>query len=225
MIKIKDTSRFRSGAFLSAMNDIKDFVAQEDAADLGITAIKEQFSEAVERFTNHFKNYKRGSEHTETIALMDFERDETLIGFSKHITLYKKFPEADKAQAAKDLYTIIKKYGKAPHKKPLEEETGVIIALLKELSAPDITQKIALIGATPWITALQKSNTKLSEISQQRTSKSATIEAGTTKAIRMETYEVFKKLVHTINSLAFINDEDKYKRLIDRINEVLKNAQ
>lgn len=44
---------------------------------------------------------------------------------------------------------------------------------------------------------------------------------GVSKAARNKMYEVFKKLMQTINSLAFLQGKDKFDRLIRNINQEL----
>lgn len=223
MINKIDLSQLRIGTFLTTLTNIKDYIAQENVQDLGLTAIQGEFTEAIEELTALFKSTERGSKHTQRLTELDNERDKALVGLIKHINLFASFPETDKAAAANDLSRILKKYGKSPQLRPFAEETGLIIGLLAELSATEIKQKIALIGATPWVEVLTRANGEFAELSKERVYETAGTEVGATKSARNKAYEVFKKLVKTINSLAFINGEAKYKKLADNINQELAN--
>lgn len=223
MITKVDLNAIRMGSFLTIMNNVRDYLAKENVQELGLEAIKNEFSASVDSLTELFKSHERGSKHTEKLTQLDNQRDRALVGFIKHVELFAKFPEEDKAIAASDLARIVKKYGKSPQLKPFNEETGIIIGLLAELSDAESKAKIALIGATPWISVLTTANAEFAELSKERVYESAGVEVGATKTARSKTYEVFKKLVKTINSLAFLNGEDKYKRLADNINKELAN--
>ncbi|MDO5104440.1 DUF6261 family protein [Capnocytophaga sp.] len=224
MIEKFDISQVRNGIFLSVVTNVRDYVAQENVTDLGLEAISSEFAQSVATFTEVFKAAERGSKHTKDVARLDRERDGALVGLIKHANLFAKFPEKDKAEAGEALARIFKKYGKSPQTKPFAEETGIIIALLAELETPESKAQLDRIGATPWVEVLTRANNEFVSLSKEKTYEVANTEAGATKTARSKTYEVFKKLVKTINALAFLNGEDKYKRLIDNINQELKKA-
>lgn len=210
--------------FFQNMANIKAFLEQEDLEALKLKAVSDEFTAAFNALDTALKPFRK-SGLTEGIAELDRRRDMALVGFAAHCRLFATFPDADKAAAAARLLLTLDKYGKAPQDKPAREETAIIYNLLQDLDEAPATADIGLIGATQWVTDLRTANTAYEKSYNDRTQHDAAVITGATKEARVAMYEVFRKLVQTINALAFLGGAEPYARLIDNINMEVRRAQ
>lgn len=222
MIEKFDLTQKRLGTFLSILNNIRDYLAQEDVQELGLEKVQKEFNDALKEFVSVFRSSARGSKHTKYIVQASEARVNALTGLIKHAALFETFPEQVKASVGEDLTRIFKKYGKTPYTSPTTELTGLIIGLLEELGTPENKRKIEAIGATAWVDALKMENDNFITHIQQRIIEDNALGIGATKLARGYAYEMFRKLVKTINALAFLHGEEKYRPLVEKIRKEIE---
>lgn len=224
MIKKFDLSRVRLMEFFQVMTNIKVFLEKENLKTLGLEKAKKVFDEKYTAFDEALKPLKK-SDLTAKIHELDSQRDEALVGLSAHARAFTNFPDPAKSSVAKKILAHIEKYGKNLQNKPLQEETGIIINLLQDLSVSEMTQALTTIGATEWITKMQTANEALAQMHNDRTEANGAVEVGKSKQTRQELQEAFKQIVKTINALSFVNGEEPYRNIANAINEEMKNAR
>ena len=135
------------------------------------------------------------------------------------------FPIAEKAQAAELVKRTLDKYGKSIQELGFTEQTGVVINLLQDLTQTPVKEAVNIIGATPWVTILQKTNEQYIETFIQRTEIEATLKTGKTNAARLAMQAALTKMCKLINALALVHGEAAYKKLSDSINEEISSAK
>lgn len=224
MIKKFDLSRVRVMEFFQVMTNIKAFLEKENLQELGLQKAKESFDEKYAAFDEALKPLHK-SEITAKLQEQDAKRDEALVGLLAHCRAFSTFPEEAKRTAAGQLLAQIEKYGKNLQNKPLQEETGILINLLQDLASQEMAQALETIGAMPWVEVLKSANQSFVALHNERTEEQGAVLVGKTKETRTALAEAFKTMVKSINSLAFINGEEKYQNLANAINEEVKNAR
>lgn len=225
MVKELSLSKVRLMEFFQVMTNIKVFLEKENLDTLGLEKVKKAFDEKYTAFDEALKPIKK-SEFTVEIHRLDAERDDALLGLLAHCRAFITFPNEAKSNAAKQILAQIEKYGKNIQIKPLQEETGIIINLLQDLSTSEMSQSLTTIGATEWITKMRTANDTLMQMYNSRTEeKGGAIEVGKSKKTRQELEEAFRNIVKTINALAFVNGEAPYRNLANALNEEVKRAR
>lgn len=221
MIQKTDLNRTRLFDFVGKMKNIQSHLAQEDVATLGLETIQGEFVQKLTELEKAVKPISK-NEHTATLSELDDARGLMLRGMIKFFEAYKNFPNEAKEKAGMKLVLIAKKYGKVPDKRKFNEETAIVESLLQDLALPENEALVKQIGAAEWVKALKEKNDEFSRVFNLRTNEYAGTEPGSSKMARKEMYDVFKKLVQTINALAFLQGTEKYERLIKNINQELE---
>ena len=209
--------------FSQVMANVKTFLSKENLSDLNLTQLAAEFNTQLTTFEEVLKPLRK-SENTKKIKNLDEKRDSMLMGFIGHCKLFSYFPDEPIAEAAQKLVLVVEKYGKSPQRLSLREETATIKNLLEAVKKPEVHQAVNAIGAEKWLMHLETANMELEKLHTDRTEEKATVEAGKTKEEREKMQEAFTKLATAINGLAVIYGKEKYKNLMNVINEEVKRV-
>lgn len=210
--------------FYQVMVNVDAHVRQEDIEALKLTDVMtNDFEPALKIFDEVMKPiYKSGL--TTDIIFWDEERDRMIVGARKHLKATMLNPDKEVAAAAETLLEVMDNYGKSIQRKPMREETGIITNLLQDYAKPEYLPLVEKSGVKPYTTKMGEYNSKVEEVYNSRTRIQAAIEVGVAKEARQNMQKAFSKLVKTINANAFLNGEEPYQRLMDNINQEVKQA-
>jgi len=223
MIHHVNLSRIRVMNFYLAMSNVSTFLAKEDLETLKLKDQVAIFNEKYKAFDDAVVPLRKSGK-TDKLHKHGSERDDALIGLGRHLRLYITYPVKTMSDAAWRLYPVLKGYGKMPHLKPQREKTALISNLLQDYDTAQAKADLTLIGADKWVDILKDSNSKYKGTYQERVEFESALKKGLTQKTRDDLYEEFKRLVQRINSLALIEGEAPYLKLMEKINVEMKQA-
>nr|PID95645.1 MAG: hypothetical protein CSA94_00505 [Bacteroidota bacterium] len=207
------------------MQLISKWLDKEDLEQLKLTDEAAKFKATLKELDDALLQAKKTG-FTQKIIEADNIRDSLLIGLNYVVKGMTYFTDSNISNMAEQVKTILSKYGKRIDTLPQREESAVIENILQDLQAEPIAGMLPQLGLSQWIPKLQEANTNFDSLYLARSEKEATFISGLTREQREKMQEHFSHLCRTIEAYAFIDGEDAYKTLADRINvEVAKIKQ
>ena len=122
------------------------------------------------------------------------------------------------------IMNIIEKYGTGIQRLPQREETAVITNLMQDLRANSADIQ-SITGLITWVDKLDEANKAFDALYNSRTEKEAEFIVGLTRTERAAMQTDFENLCRGIDAYAFINGEENYKPLANKINTEIANVQ
>lgn len=162
---------------------------------------------------------------THPLLEADEQRDKATVGFNAYLRAMDLSPEAEKAEAARRIRLITEKYGSGLQNLSLREQTAATVNLLQELSGKEAKADLNSIGAQAWLEPLRQANAEVERLMEQRSEQMAVVETGRTRATRQALQEALTEICERINALALIEGEEKYRELMENINQIVAEAR
>ncbi len=211
--------------FFQVMQLISKWLDKEDLEQLKLTDEAANFKATLKELDDALLQAKKTG-FTQKIIEADNIRDSLLIGLNYVVKGMTYFTDSNISNMAEQVKTILSKYGKRIDTLPQREESAVIENILQDLQTEPIAGMLPQLGLSQWIPKLQEANANFDSLYLARSEKEATFISGLTREQREKMQERFSHLCRTIEAYAFIDGEDAYKPLADRINvEVAKIKQ
>lgn len=170
---------------------------------------------------------RRGSSFTKAVESADFRRDEAIKGINMQISSYMHHYTEEKRQAAKQLKRIMKNWGKKVAEKNYFEESGIIRAMVYQLTNnPTYIQAVATLNLSDWVAELQNANKEFNEIYGERISDIGKKTKERMKSKRVEVNKLYYNLREGLMAHAFINNfEEPYSKLIAIWNVIIQQVK
>lgn len=185
----------------------------------------------LQNFYNPLSEAIKSSASLSKLDEADTLRDEKVRALEKVLNGYQNLPVEDLKQHGQKLYAVFAKYGVAITKENYVSESGLIEALLKDLSAADLQASIkALAGVEQSIAELrtvqeafnqQRLEYEKAQATQSSKEKATTLKKSVLALINNELVPYIKtmKMVNPTQYTAFA---DVVAEIIDTTNEVVK---
>ena len=148
-----------------------------------------------------------------------------LRGFVSSLRLYVGSPDGEQSRASRVLLDLVEKYGKNIPSLPYRQETAAITNLLQDLEIEENAELVKKLYSEHWIASLRTANTQFEQTMLSRTDTASETTSERSKTARAAVQTAFEKLCEMINALAVVKGESGYIRLIDRINQLVSEAQ
>ena len=223
LIKSTNLANARLMDFFQVMSILNGFLTQEDLETLQLKPYADDFSAQFIVFDNALKQALKTG-YTEQVIIADDARDAVLTGFLGTVRSLMYFPDAAVADAAAKIMNIIEKYGTGIQRLPQREETAVITNLMQDLRANSADIQ-SITGLITWVDKLDEANKAFDALYNSRTEKEAEFIVGLTRTERAAMQTDFENLSRGIDAYAFINGEENYKPLANKINTEIANVQ
>ncbi len=203
--------------FFQVMQLISKWLDKEDLEKLKLTEASAKFKAALKDLDDALLQAKK-TEFTKKIVETDNLRDRILRGMMHVVKGVTYFPDDNLSDMAEQVKIIIYKYGKNIQKISQREESGVVINLLQDLKKEPIASMLPQLGLAQWVPKLEEANAKFDELYVARSEEEATFINGLTREHREKMQQSFSYLCKSIEAYAFIEGEDAYHTLAERIN-------
>ncbi len=211
--------------FFQVMQLISKWLEKEDLEQLKLNDEALKFKATLKELDDALLQAKKTG-FTQKIVEADNLRDNILRGMIHIVKGMTYFPDENLSDMAEQIKTLIDKYGENIQRIPQREESAVIENLLQDLQTETIAGILPQLGLSQWVPKLQEANANFDNLYLARSEKEATFISGLTREQREKMQDAFTHLCRTIEAYAFIDGEDAYKTLADRINvEVAKIKQ
>ena len=154
------------------------------------------------------------------------ERNEAIRAIYNVLRAYVDYKYSEeKKTASKKLLKIFRFFGSGRKisRSDQETKTAMITNLLQELSAEAAQQHIVTLGLTDVVTALETNNLIFEKEQRVRFQFKGNYVTGVAKNARADAQKEFLEFVTLINSLAVVEGEEKYTKLKQFINVLVKD--
>ncbi len=215
----------RNGLYLALMREIIHHINDSPV----VLTVKQELDElevGVAALIPLFK-IKRGSNFTKAIEQADFRRDAAVKGINMQINSYLHHFDADKQQAAKALTRVMKHWGKNVAEKNYMEESAVISAIVRNLTAQQtFKDAAAALHLSDWVDELQKANQDFNDLFLDRVGELGAKTKERMRSKRLEVNKLYYQLRDRLMANAYINDHSEpYTKLIAVWNVVIKQIK
>lgn len=227
MITSTNLKSLRNLEAFQVYSDVAAFLTQESSAQ----EFEKPLKDVCDTFVARQQEYdtallpERRSLQTAELAQLDAQRDYLLRGFVSSLRLYVGSPDGDQSRAARVLLGLVEKYGKNIPSLPYRQETAAITNLLQDLEIEENAELVKKLYSEHWIASLRTANTQFEQTMLSRTDTASETTSERSKTARAAVQTAFEKLCEMINALAVVKGESGYIRLIDRINQLVSEAQ
>ncbi len=225
LIKVTGLQEAHLMDFFQVMQLISKWLDKENLEELKLNDEALKFKATLKELNDALLQAKKTG-FTQKIVEADNLRDSILCGMKYVVKGMTYFPDENLSDMAEQVKMLIDKYGENIQRIPQREESAVIENILQDLQIEPIAGMLPQLGLSQWIPKLQEANANFDSLYLARSEKEATFISGLTREQREKMQERFTHLCRTIEAYAFIDGEDAYKTLADRINvEVAKIKQ
>lgn len=224
IIKSTNLANARMMDFYQVMSLTANYLSKEDLEALQLTPYATEFNAAFSQLDKAVKQAQKTG-YTESIVAADDNRDNVYTGFRGALRSMMRFPDADIASSAEALQVITDKYGESITRLPQREESAILSNIVAELQSEANAALLQTTGLNIWVEKLDEANKAFDDLYVSRTEKEAQFIVGLTRTERGNMQTAFEKLAQAIEAYAFINGEEAYKTLADRINTEVANVQ
>lgn len=215
-----DYAKLRNNEHLNCMNEVKQLIAEQTAATLGIENQYNGFLQAL-LHEEEAINPLLKSEKSNLLVDDDAKRDDTFRGMASAVESACHHFDPEVRAAANKLQTeVFKPYGNIA-RLGFNEETTAIDSLCADLQTTYATECNAL-GINGWIEALMNDNNNFKKTSSQRVDEAAVKSQLKMKHVRAEVDEAYKAIARRIGALIEINGETAYQGFVNKLNVVLE---
>ncbi len=162
---------------------------------------------------------------TEQLLKADEERD---FAIRKTYTLLRDYADyrydTKKMEAATALKRIFKRYGTGSSisRRPQDTQTSMINNLLQEFARPASVEHIVTLNLTELVTALTTYNQIFTHEQRVRDKAQASYVTGVARNARINAQNDFMTFVDIVNALAIVEGEEKYIKLKQLVNQLVK---
>lgn len=227
MITSTNLKALRNLEAFQVYSDVAAFLKQEE----NTKEFEEPLKSVCDTFFARQQEYdtallpERRSPQTAELAQLDARRDYLLRSFIANLRLYVASPDAELAQAAGVLWGVVEKYGRNIPSLPYRQETAAITNLLQDLEIEENADLAKKLFAEHWIASLRTANTQFEQTMLSRTDTASETTSEKSKMARVAVHAAFEKVCGMINALSVVKGESAYIRLIERINQLVSEAQ
>lgn len=186
------------------------------------TKMVDEFKAAVSAFDEALKMNAKNS-MTEQVLAADARTDEAWRTLSQLVKVLSNHPTEAVAEAAREVSTIMQKYGDITGM-AYNEEYGNLHNALQELEGVDAAKQ-KLVMADALVAELQAGYKAFMSASSERDAEEAKKQVGIVKKTRSAAEAAYRTLVDRVNALAVVNGEAEYADFIDRVNEIVAAAK
>jgi len=148
-------------------------------------------------------------------------RDNCIIGLNKLVEACEYHPDETVKEAAIKLNDLLDKMGNKIYLQSYDAESTIIKTLLTELNG-EYSSHIALVNATPFVTALSEAQTRFDTYRQHQLTENAEVsEIVSMSAIRREFEQDVRNLFQLLPSYYLINQSAQVKTAINQVQELI----
>lgn len=223
MIKKTNMQNVRHLDFFQIMSLIRDYLKNEDLKTLKLTQAAAAFEEKLQQMDDSLKQSNSIAATRELLAA-DEARDKTLKAIGNALKNFANSPDEEEAREGEILRQELLKYGKNLMKLPLREESAAIINILQDFEKPAHAERVASLHLEKWVQKLKVQNDAFDALYKDRSGEQAEVVVGAVRTARAELQDAFDHLAKTINANAFLNGEEAYKNLAEKINVEISRA-
>ncbi|MDR1456426.1 MAG: DUF6261 family protein [Tannerella sp.] len=124
------------------------------------------------------------------------------------------------AEAAKQLFIHLKKFGSI-RDKPYEEESAAVQLLVRDLRTTFATQAQA-VGIAPWVDELESAEAEFTTLFEQRNTEAADRPQDSMKDVRREMEDLYRKMTGSIQNDLNVNGDATCGEFTVQLNEEIK---
>lgn len=227
MITSTNLKSLRNLEAFQVYSDVATFLTQESSAqefEKSLKTVCDTFFARQQEYDTALLPERR-SPQTAELAQLDAQRDYLLRSFVSSLRLYVGSPDGEQSRTARVLLGLVEKYGKNIPSLPYRQETAAITNLLQDLEIEENAELVKKLYSEHWIASLRTANTQFEQTMLSRTDTASETTSERSKTARAAVQTAFEKLCEMINALAVVKGESGYIRLIDRINQLVSEAQ
>ncbi len=174
-----------------------------------------QYVESILAFDKSLKQNEKNS-HTEAVAQADEMADASYRGLKAQAKAMLNFPSEAQRTIAKQVWSIMEKYGDITEL-AYSEEYGRMFNVLEELDAIP-AESHTLIMTDVWLAELHKYYDQYMAAVAAQSTESGEYVTGAVKTARKATDKVYQTLVQYVNSMCAVLGEAVYGAFIDEVN-------
>lgn len=160
-------------------------------------------------------------EVTEKIKVADINRKDAFKALGKAIELGSLSDKSNELDAYHSL-SIIYDVHKNARNRNYEGETLIVDALLNDLSAANLAEKVTLLGLQRYIDRLRSTNEIVKSISTDRSTARAQKEIYDTKNLRIDLYAIYDDFIHYVLAMAKAHNNAEFNGMLAIVNATRK---
>lgn len=223
MIESTNLKMLRNLEIFQVFSDIQSFLQKEETVEEPLKGLYDTFAARLLDYDTALVPERR-SRYTAELARLDEQRDYVFRSFTAQLKLYLTSFDAGQVKAAEALLALVDKYGRNIPAMPYRQETGAIKNLMQDLDLEANAAHVKTLFAEHWVTTLRTANEQFEQMMLTRSDATSEASMGAAKAAREAVQTAFEKLCEMINALAVVNGPAAYKRIIDRINQLVAES-
>lgn len=185
--------KYRKGDLVQYLNNVLEIITQEKATTLNISKQHNDLATTLTTF-NETWQVNRGSELTPQIVALDNLRDTIYLGFKTTVDAWANYHYTEEKKNASFLISDkLKSYGTRIHSMRYQQETATLNAIINDMEN-ELSQEVALLNLTDWITKLKEANTSFNEKYVERAKELSLEENGIITELRTTSITQFRAL-------------------------------
>jgi calcineurin-like phosphoesterase family protein len=163
--------------------------------------------------------YLRKGKNTEKKAMVDHERDDTLLGTVAITKANLRHFDPATRDAEAHINNLIANYGDVVHAS-YDAETTAIDSIIARLRSEDYIEDIKLLSLTSWIDHLYDLNTQFKQYVEETALEEMNKPNISPKESRLQTDRALKEITTRVEALANLNGKDDYMPFARKFNEL-----
>lgn len=163
----------------------------------------------------------QGSAVTKLVDDMDQQRDELYHGLDLTVEANLFHYEPANREAARRIMRILEQDGD-PRKLTYKYESEALVKIIALLET-SLSADAAKIGLTGWVSALKKMNKEFDQMVTDRHIELSERPAINMKDARLQTEQVYQKLIERINALIVLKGEAPYASFVTKLNTLISS--
>jgi hypothetical protein len=159
----------------------------------------------------------RKSDLTQPVAEADQRVDRDITGMNSVIDAGLHHFDANIVEAAKSLRNRFKNFGDIT-RKSYEMQVADVNILLEDLRSSHYSEKVLLLGLTPWVTELTDAEAAFEDLLSRRNTEYTGKPAEHFRVVRRESEALYHRMILRINAAAVMNPEPAVDTFIGELN-------
>ncbi|MCG8409869.1 MAG: DUF6261 family protein [Bacteroidales bacterium] len=214
-------SRFDNSKLVAFGQALNDIVKGLTGFETVLTPFQSFLLKCVDAINNVAEKTK-AKEISEMIKSEDGIRDDLVIGINKSLDAYEYHPDETVRVAASEISKIIAKIGYSIYKESYDEESALIKNVLTDLKGDYATQA-ETCHITPFVTALDQSQTRFDEYRAKQINENADInQIVAMSTIRRDFEKSIRKVLDVLPVMQSINPTAEQSKAINLVKELIR---
>lgn len=221
MINSANFKSYRTSETVQFFSDLSGICLRNNPENLQIQEQVKAITLHTESLNTNFKA-DRGSSITAELMDLDERRDKAFLCLKMIIEGYEYHYNTLKRDAAKDLLTIIEKYGSSVARLNYQSQTSTIRNMVEDLQSK-AAYKLEILGVGDVATELKDANILFSERFHDRLNENAQNRSVAIGELIKSAIISYRNLTSHIVAHATLNPSEVYTDLIEQINQLIES--